>query len=85
MAQFYGTIQGSRGSASRLGDKQSGLQVSAASWSGRVEVDLWHDKVTKVDTFTIRQAPHHGRGISEEIASGIVGQSVKLSEPEAAE
>lgn len=32
MAQFRGTIQGSRGSASRLGGKESGLTVTANGW-----------------------------------------------------
>lgn len=40
MARFYGTIQGARGPASRLGHAASGLDVSACSWQGRVEVGL---------------------------------------------
>jgi hypothetical protein len=41
MARFRGTLQGSRGEASRLGDSRSGLEVDACSWNGRIEVRLW--------------------------------------------
>ena len=78
MAQFYGTLQGSRGPASRLGSKNSGLQVSAASWSGGIEIDLWYDSTAKVDRFEIRQAMHHGGGIHEVIAKGVIGKPVAL-------
>jgi hypothetical protein len=40
MATFYGTVQGSRGEASRLGTRKSGLRAVAASWQGAVEVAL---------------------------------------------
>ena len=76
MAQFYGMIQGTRGPASRLGDKKSGLEVSAASWSGAISVRLWHDAETGVDMFAVSQGQHHGHGIGEEIAVGIVGEPV---------
>lgn len=40
MAQFYGTVKGARGEASRLGNKQSGIHVSVKSWEGQVDVHL---------------------------------------------
>lgn len=40
MARFYGTIQGARGPASRLGHKNSGLEVTAQSYNGDVCVFL---------------------------------------------
>lgn len=40
MARFYGTIQGARGPASRLGHTRSGLRVTAQSYNGDVEVHL---------------------------------------------
>jgi hypothetical protein len=43
MAHFYGTINGQRGQASRLGGKASGLTTYAASWQGAVKVSLWYD------------------------------------------
>lgn len=38
MARFYGTIQGARGPASRLGHPGSGLQVTAQSYQGDIVV-----------------------------------------------
>lgn len=78
MAHFYGTLRGSRGEASRLGTIVSGLSVNAASWAGSISVRLWHDEKAGVDRFRICQEPHHGAGISETIAEGIVGQPAKL-------
>lgn len=43
MAQFRGTIQGSRGDASRLGTKNSGLTVEANGWHVGVRVELTHE------------------------------------------
>ena len=40
MARYYGTIQGRRGEASRLGDRTSGIRASVCSWAGRVETSI---------------------------------------------
>jgi len=40
MARFYGTVQGGRGRATRLGHATSGLSVTAQSYSGDVIVNL---------------------------------------------
>jgi hypothetical protein len=40
MAQFYAHIQGSRGPASRLGCKASGMNVSVKSWQGEITVRM---------------------------------------------
>lgn len=42
MAQFYATMKGAKGEASRLGSKQSGINVSVKSWEGEVDVRMWH-------------------------------------------
>jgi hypothetical protein len=44
MARFYGSVQGDRGEATRLGHRQ--LHVSARSWEGSVSIDLRYDHVT---------------------------------------
>ena len=44
MAHFRGTIQGSRGQASRLGGAKSGLQAHLGSWYGAVSVQLYVHK-----------------------------------------
>ncbi|KKL11926.1 hypothetical protein LCGC14_2540870 [marine sediment metagenome] len=77
MAHFYGTLRGSRGKASRLGTKTSGLDVCAASWAGAIRVHIWHDTSNDVDRFEVRQEAHHGAGVSEPIATGVLGQPAK--------
>ncbi len=79
MAHYLGEVSGSRGSATRLGTKNSGMVTKAMSWSGMVRVDVVHDDATGEDRFTVeqRQHPGNGAGIREEIASGIIGQPTK--------
>lgn len=62
MAQFRGTVIGSRGEASRLGDKRTGLDVRAASWQGAVRTRLFHDNSTGQDMAEVRLEQHHGAG-----------------------
>ncbi len=62
MAQFYGTVRGNRGEASRLGGKDSGLTTVAASWQGSVRVDLIHNHHTGIDTARVYLTPHRGCG-----------------------
>jgi len=64
MAHFRGTLQGNRGRASRLGTKNGGLCVTAASWEGRVAVRLWYDEETRKDCCTVTLEQHHGNGCS---------------------
>jgi hypothetical protein len=42
MAHYFGEVQGTRGKATRLGTRSSGLRVTAASWSGAIRVELEH-------------------------------------------
>ncbi len=51
MAQFRATIEGTRGPASRLGTKDSGLLVTANGWNIGVRVDL--DHINGEDIITI--------------------------------
>jgi len=67
MAQFYGTVQGQRGTASRLGHKSSGLQVVAASWAGAVRVALSHDARTGLDMARVTLGEWRGQGPSPAI------------------
>lgn len=70
MAHFYGTLQGARGEASRLGHKSSGLQTVAASWNGAVRVSLEHRDGK--DYATVELRPWHGRGTSRVLYDGPV-------------
>lgn len=48
MAAFYGTIQGSRGMATRCGTPNSGMSSSCQSWQGSIIVDANKDSEGKV-------------------------------------
>ena len=41
MARFYGTVEGGRGVATRLGHASSGLKVTAQSYTGDVHVRMF--------------------------------------------
>lgn len=43
MSHFYGTLQGSRGEATRCGTKSSGLEAWLASYKGAVRVKVYAD------------------------------------------
>jgi hypothetical protein len=75
MAHFYGTLQGNRGSASRLGTKASGLVVTAQSWSGSVTVSLWQDDQGN-DCVNVRACPGSAPG-GETLFSGTVDKLLK--------
>ena len=79
MAHFYGRIKGSRGEASRLGTKQSGISVTAAGWGGAIEVALWVDKEGR-DRYAVAARQWHGAGEHAHLASGIVGEAPQKAE-----
>lgn len=74
MSHFYGTLQGTRGEATRCGSKGSGMTATAAGWGGAIETRLWHDEKAGVDRFEVRQRHWRGSGVSYTIATGIVGE-----------
>lgn len=61
MAHFRGTISGSRGEASRLGTKASGMHVEAQSWGGKVVVRLYAVENGR-DHAEVTLENHHGGG-----------------------
>jgi hypothetical protein len=62
MARFFGTLQGGRGEATRLGHASSGLRATAASWSGKVCVQAYADEPRNGgdDDFVRISAEQHG-------------------------
>ena len=42
MSHFYSVIQGSRGPATRCGDKHGGVYATAAGWGGAITTRLYH-------------------------------------------
>ena len=72
MAHFYGTLNGSRGEATRCGTKNSGMTTHAASWAGAVRTRLWHDSETGQDMARVELVPWHGSGCYRTLYSGPV-------------
>lgn len=73
MAHFYGTLQGSRGEASRLGGKASGIQTIAAGWGGAINTRVWHDERDGVDRFRVELTPWQSSGgESKVLAEGVL-------------
>jgi hypothetical protein len=79
MAHFYGTLQGNRGGASRLGTKSSGLVTQTASWEGAVRVSVDYDKDTDRDLVHVSLIQwHNGAGVNRVLYSGpISGKEVQ--------
>lgn len=73
MAQFIGCVKGTRGEASRLGTKKSGLTCIAASWLGAVSVSLRHDEKGDTDIAVVRLIPWRGAGVHLDLYDGPVG------------
>lgn len=77
MAQFYGSVEGTRGAASRLGTTKSGMAATAAGWRGAISVRVWHDKETNTDRYTVYLTPWEGsEGKSRLLAEGILDASL---------
>lgn len=71
MAQFYGVLNGSRGTATRCGTKRSGMTATAASWSGAVRVNVYEDAEGH-ERAVVELIPWHGRGTSRVLYTGLV-------------
>lgn len=72
MAHFYGTLQGSRGEATRLGTKNSGVDTTAASWNGAVRTSLFHRDGR--DCVRVALIKWQGKGVSHVIYEGPVDE-----------
>lgn len=78
MAQFYGTLQGNRGLATRLGAKNSGLVVQAASWTGCIETRIYYDEERERNMFRVWLTPWgSSEGMGRIIAEGVLDSSIK--------
>jgi hypothetical protein len=43
MSHFYGTLNGSRGEATRCGDKNSGMLTNCAGWGGSIQAQAYEN------------------------------------------
>ena len=62
MSQYYGTLQGNRGEATRCGTKGSGMETYTAGWGGAIRVVLWYDEKNKCDRYRITRTSWHCGG-----------------------
>jgi hypothetical protein len=77
MAHFYGTVQGHRGEASRLGAKSAGIHTEAAGWSGCIDVQVFFNEKDQRDEFIVRLKPWGSSGgESRVIAEGILDSGI---------
>lgn len=70
MARFYGSVQGSRGKATRLGGASSGLTTVAAGWQGGVSVTLFDED--GIDMCHVETIPWNGAGQTKTLYRGPV-------------
>jgi hypothetical protein len=73
VSHFYGTLQGSRGEATRCGTKKSGVEAWVASWGGAIRVKVWHENGE--DRFVVEQRQWHSTGVDRPIARGVIGEN----------
>ena len=75
MSHFYGTLQGSRGEATRCGTKNSGVQTVAAGWGGAVQVNVEVNQDGD-DYYTVWLIPwQNSGGRMQLIAEGILNSN----------
>jgi len=68
MSRFYGTLQGSRGEATRCGTKDSGVETYAAGWSGAIRVKVYPG-ANGEDRYIVSLVPWQSSGGSSRILS----------------
>jgi hypothetical protein len=73
MSRFYGTLQGSRGQATRCGHKTSGMEVYGASYEGAVRTYLYYDEETDTDMARVELTTWQGSGTNRVLYDGPVG------------
>ena len=79
MARFYGTVEGDRGEATRMGHASGrGLRVSAQSYSGSIIIYLFD--MGGEDWVTIGIAPSSSRQAAKDLYTGPIEQLVNDSQ-----
>jgi hypothetical protein len=74
MAHFYGSVQGMRGRASRLGGKGSGMDTVCASHEGAIRVRAYWNEERKEDWVMISFITWQGAGENRTIYAGPIGK-----------
>jgi len=63
MSDFYGTVKGGRGMATRCGTKNSGIESYTSSWSGAVRCKAY--KHNGQDMVRVELVPWRGEGTNQ--------------------
>lgn len=77
MSHFYGTLQGTRGEATRCATKKSGLTTTAASWDGAIRTTLYVNEQGE-NCYRVEQVQWRGSGVYQVLAEGVVGKLVDV-------
>lgn len=83
MSHFYAKISESarKTQPTARGHKTTGVKVEAASWAGKVTVELWESEGQ--DFFRVMMDRHEGVGDRIELARGLVGSHTSVKFPPA--
>lgn len=79
MSHFYGTLQGSRGQASRCGTKKSGMVTYCASWSGAIRCHAYFNDKGE-DCVRVEKTTWHGYGDNKILYEGKIGKEREENE-----
>ena len=83
MSHFYATIPTSARKTvpTARGHKSTGIGTIGASYSGAIDVYLWHDEESGLDKFRVAMIPWHGAGDHKVLARGTVGDASVVELP----
>jgi hypothetical protein len=75
MSHFYGIASGcAKTKVTRRGSKNSGLRTIAASWSGAIQVETWHDVYDGRDKFCVRLIDWPSKTVRAVLAQGCLDE-----------
>ena len=73
MSHFYGTLQGSRGRATRCGSAKSGLETYCASWQGAIRCFAYVNEKGE-DCVRVEKTTWQGKGENKLLYNGVIGE-----------
>ena len=76
MSELYASIPVSarKTVATARGHKSTGIEAEVCAWTGKIVSKIEWSEIDKDYRFTVSMEPHHGKGDSCILASGIVGK-----------
>lgn len=80
MAQFRGLVEGTRGEATRLGSKVSGLVTECNGWRSGVKVYASFNTTTGLDDFHIYLTDGSAHAAMDRLLAVVRGQDVEIEQ-----